>query len=99
MGVRPKESGNFQIPVPSSAQSEVDSLKAEMEQEIAPATNAIADIGATSESANTAAAEAAAAIAALEKQPLLLWWNGTGTPPPLKPGWALYNTATGKVTF
>lgn len=33
-------------------------------------------------------------VDALESQPLLLHWNGAGTRPQLKPGWALLNTST-----
>lgn len=33
----------------------------------------------------------------LENLPLLLFWDGTGTKPQLKPGWGLFNTSTGVV--
>lgn len=36
-------------------------------------------------------------VDALEGAPLLLHWDGTGTRPTLKPGWALLNTNTGVV--
>ena len=57
----------------------------------------IADVNSTASSANTTVGEIIADIEALEALPLLLHWDGTGTRPTLKPGWALFNTTTGVV--
>lgn len=98
MGIRPYSSG--QVPVRAqqdSVQSRYGAWQAGLNDTGSKFGEGLADVDAKAASANSGAGELAIDLTALESQPLLLWWDGTGTKPQLKPGWGLFNTATGKV--
>ena len=100
MGIRPYANGQTPPPAPrDNTESRYGSWVGSLDNAGSKFGDGLAAVDAMATSANSGAGELAADLTALEGQPLLLWWSGEGSPPPLKPGWGLYNIATGEVTF
>ena len=105
MGLRPYAQG--QVPVraePDSAETRFKTWVDDLEDAGAKTGKVWAEIDAKASSSNEALTKLSGDLTAaenritkLENLPLLLHWDGTGTKPQLKPGWGLFNTATGQV--
>mgnify|MGYP006982258307 CR=1 FL=1 len=106
MGINPNSGDGVEKNYTIDGRQNAENLVTEAEHTGQEAGKVFAHIAAQSDSANTGMSELSKRVSALEKQstppdltgyPLFLWWDGTGTKPPLKPGWALININTGKV--
>lgn len=106
MGIRPNSGDGVERNYTIDGRHNAENLVTEAEHTGQEAGKAFAHISAQADSANTGMSELSKRVSALEKQstppdltgyPLLLWWDGTGTKPALKPGWALLNTSTGTI--
>ena len=106
MGIKPLGSQPYTPPPADTVENRMGGTTNELEDTGAKVGEGLAEIDAKASSANTGMSELSKRVSALEKQstppdltgyPLFLWWDGTGTKPPLKPGWALININTGKV--
>lgn len=97
MGIRPLGNG----PKPTYGQDDTNSRYGDWVSDLENAGETsgevLAEIDAKSSSSNQSTQDLATAIRDLESQPILLWWDGNGTKPRLKPGWGLFNTSTGKM--
>lgn len=98
MGIKPLKTGETWEP---SRGETIESYREDLEVGVEwvgeTGGEALKDVAAIADSANTGTSELASKVAGLENQPLLLWWDGTGTKPTLMPGWVLINTSTGVV--
>ncbi|MGV0369506.1 hypothetical protein ACUY29_12125 [Corynebacterium aurimucosum] len=99
MGISPDKGDKVETNYRIDGSAEAQELINESEYTGNEAGKVFAEISAQADSANSGASELSKRVGAIERLPLLLWWDGTGTRPVLKPGWALYNVATGEVTF
>ena len=106
MGIRPNSGDGVEHNYVIDGRHDAEGIVSDAEHTGNEAGKAFAHIAAQADSANTGTSELSKRVAALEKQstpidlsgyPLLLWWDGTGAKPALKPGWALINITTGKV--
>lgn len=106
MGIRPNSGDGVEHNYVIDGRHDAEGIVSDAEHTGNEAGKAFAHIAAQADSANNGTSELSKRVAALEKQstppdltgyPLLLWWDGTGTKPTLKPGWALINITTGKV--
>lgn len=106
MGINPNSGDGVEKNYTIDGRHDAEGLVSDAEHTGQEAGKAFAHIAAQADSANNGTSELSKRVAALEKQstptdfsnyPLLLWWDGTGTKPALKPGWALINITTGKV--
>lgn len=99
MGIRPNKGDKVETNYRVDGSAEAQQLISDAEHTGNEAGKVFAEIGAQADSANSGASELSKRVGAIERLPLLLWWDGTGTPPPLKPGWALLNTSNMQITF
>lgn len=99
MGIRPQSGTPVETNYRIDGRAEAQQLITEAEHTGNEAGKVFAEISAQADSANFGASELSKRVGVIERLPLLLWWDGEGSPPALKPGWALYNVATGEVTF
>ncbi|MCG7440668.1 hypothetical protein [Corynebacterium sp. ACRPQ] len=106
MGINPNSGDGVEKNYTVDGRTDATSIVSDAEHTGNEAGKAFAQIAAQADSANKGTSDLSKRVAALEKQstspdltgyPLLLWWDGTGTKPALKPGWALINITTGKV--
>lgn len=99
MGIRPNKGDKVEAHYRIDGSTEAQELITDAEHTGNEAGKVFAEISAQADSANTGMSELSKRVGAIERLPILLWWDGEGSPPALKPGWALYNVATGEVTF
>lgn len=106
MGINPNSGDGVEKNYTVDGRTDATSIVSDAEHTGNEAGKAFAQIAAQADSANKGTSDLSKRVAALEKQstppdltgyPLFLWWDGTGTKPTLKPGWALINITTGKV--
>ncbi|APT92688.1 hypothetical protein CPHO_07035 [Corynebacterium phocae] len=99
MGIRPLRAGAQYVPPDTSAAGQARDSLGGFESTGEIAGSAIAQIDSRAGSANSVSVEVANEVAELRALPLILWWNGEGDKPKLRPGWALLNTTTKEMEF
>lgn len=99
MGIKPNRGDKVETNYRIDGSAEAQQLINDAENTGNEAGKVFAEISAQADSANSGASELSKRVGVIERLPILLWWDGEGSPPALKPGWALYNVATGEVTF
>lgn len=99
MGIRPQSGTPVETNYRIDGSAEAQELITDAENTGNEAGKVFAEISAQADSANAGASELSKRVGAIERLPLLLWWDGEGTPPPLNPGWALLNTSTMEISF
>lgn len=99
MGIRPNKGDQVETNYRIDGRAEAQQLINDAEHTGNEASKVFAEISAQADSANSGASELSKRVGAIERLPILLWWDGEGSPPELKPGWALLNTSNMQITF
>lgn len=99
MGIRPNKGDKVERNYRIDGSTEAQQLINDSEHTGNEAGKVFAEISAQADSANSGASELSKRVGAIERLPILLWWDGEGSPPELKPGWALLNTSNMQITF
>lgn len=100
MGIRPNKGDKVERNYRVDGSTEAQQLINDSEHTGNEAGKVFAEIDAQASSSNKGMSELSKRVTALEKLkdlPLVLYWDGTSTKPPMQPNWRLFNGETGQI--
>ncbi|OFP19927.1 hypothetical protein HMPREF2996_00180 [Corynebacterium sp. HMSC066C02] len=100
MGIRPNNGDKAETNYRVDGSTEAQQLINDAEHTGNEAGKVFAEISAQADSANNGMSELSKRVTALEQLnnlPLILFWDGKSTKPPLQPKWRLFNGSTGQI--